>query len=921
MILVRFGFLFSSCLSLVFLVHEVNCSDCPTECTCSYDGHVDCHHGNLTKVPDNLPVSTDILVLSGNRIKHIKKDDFTRYHNLHELYLDDNPIESIADGCFIALSELSKLTIPAPTSNVTARLLTGLYHLQHLEIQGMGGPSVRGGIQDEALGAFMSINLDYLAISGLAIRKVTKDMLKYIRHIETLNLSGNAIEYVEQEALTSKNIKFLDLTNNRLSGRLDLENLHTLSELSVSGNLLTDISARQFPELLELHARNNKLTQFTFTTESASWEVLDLSANLITNFTINQCGMLHHLSLSHNPLQHFSKRDNATSCMLGVLDLRNVTGLKELDLSLISSQAIDLSNNCHLETIKFSEHYEHTSLREITMKESCLQLSTIPPAFLRGGQIEKLDLHGNNITTVHGGQPLTIKTEISDLNLSRNHIQDILFDKQGVHFGMVDLSDNNIRSLNSTGNNIDVLSTLHLKRNRLTKLPVFHNVDVSYLDLSDNLIEELNVPFLGDHAQTYTTSLEEINLNNNLIKEVKVGVFVNLHVIHTLLMNNNSIETIEPDAFASIQTLEVLELAYNRLSTKINAVGSSHFFHLQHLVLKGNKITRLDKDFMDTVKHSNSEMHVDVSENPLQCECSFILEMRRAYITSFNTFLSGQCTSSNKTNSQEFQLEKITEEMTSAEIVKLFHCTTCGPNTCNGRGKCQEDKGGAHFKCVCQSGYIGSYCEKRSRSVCLHAGACGACNDTVCLNDGYCMETSTNSYVCHCASGFSGAQCEIEMDPCKTKSPPCPSPKQFCVKVDAYAYNCECTEGYKGDGCQQEYMHRCNSTSECNEHGDCIEYLATKQKRCLCDHGWQGDTCNIVTNTNTTANVNPPAPPKRGNRTTKKGAMSSSTIAVIVLAVLLVFAVAILVYIIRKYRIFYKRFDNNDDRLELSNDF
>jgi len=42
---------------------------------------------------------------------------------------------------------------------------------------------------------------------------------------------------------------------------------------------------------------------------------------------------------------------------------------------------------------------------------------------------------------------------------------------------------------------------------------------------------------------------------------------------------------------------------------------------------------------------------------------------------------------------------------------------------------------------------------------------------------------------------------------------------------------------------------------------------------------------------------------------------------VIVLAVLLVFAVAILVYIIRKYRIFYKRFDNNDDRLELSNDF
>ena len=908
---VRFGYvIFISWLLLVFIADEAYSDEiCTDICSCSY-GNADCSYRNLTEVPRDLPATTKVLILTGNDIRQIKKDDFTRYHYLKELYLADNPIDTIAVGCFNMLSQLNKLTMALPTTDVTDYMFTGLYGLKHLELHGIGG------IQDNVLGTYMSTNLRYLAISRTSIRNITKSMFRRIHHIETLNLSGNAIEFIEHEAFNGKSIKSLDLTNNKLSGRFDLAGLHSLNTLRVSRNNLTDLSSNQFPDLLELHAQENKLTQFTF--DASSWEVLDLSANHISNFTIKQCGVLYNLSLAHNPLKHFRKTDNTTSCVLGVLDLRNVTDLKELDLSLITSQAIDLSNNCHLSTVRFSEQYEHISLREIVMRDSCLQLSNIPGAFLQGGHIALLDLHGNDITTVEGGPPLMIKTEVNLLNLSSNHIRDVAFAMHGVYYDVIDLSDNTIRSVNSTGDHF-MTNKLILQRNGLKTFPTLHNIEVSSLDLSNNQIEQLSTPLLGDHINIQISSLEEINLNNNHIKEVKKGVFTGMYGMLTLLLNNNSIESIQPDAFASIERLEILELAYNRLTT---LDMFQHFMHLTHLVVKGNNIATLDVDFVRTIESSSyRNINVDISENPLNCKCNFIQELKNSFYDTFHTFLTGECSSSS--SNKKFDIQDIVEQMSSEKIVEIFNCTTCESNTCNGHGTCQEGEavkaGEVHqAKCVCELGYTGRFCDQGTRSVCLHAGPCDKCNDTICLNDGYCVEPNPHTSYCNCKEGFTGHQCQTKIDPCKSNPQPCPHPHQVCVSSSASTSKCECDQGYKGVDCQQEYMHRCNST-ECNRHGDCIHYVATNRKRCLCDQGWQGVNCNILINSTNEVTAPPFVPAKRGEET--NSGMSASTIAVVVLALLLLIVVAMLVYTIRKYRGFYKRFTDDDDRFELSNDF
>ncbi|KAH9491708.1 hypothetical protein Btru_029975 [Bulinus truncatus] len=72
-----------------------------------------------------------------------------------------------------------------------------------------------------------------------------------------------------------------------------------------------------------------------------------------------------------------------------------------------------------------------------------------------------------------------------------------------------------------------------------------------------------------------------------------------------------------------------------------------------------------------------------------------------------------------------------------------------------------------------------------------------------CLNAGSCIVTSesTSSYSCVCLHGFTGLNCELEVDLCA--SVPCRNGGR-CVQTGPGHFRCECRVGYRGMTCETD---------------------------------------------------------------------------------------------------------------------
>jgi len=412
------------------LSSQVECSLCPRGCNHCSDEHVYCNHANLTSIPPALSTNVKTLDLRGNAIGKVDYLSLRRYRVLEELYLDDNPITSVSDESFLWLGKLKKLTLS--TSNV-GDFLSGAYNLQHVEIYASGVKNISSLF-------FRNVpNVQYLGLHDTSIRNIGSEF-KYLTNLQTLNLSRNQIETVDKD-FVKKGIKVLDLSNNKLTDIVVEEGMDQLNVLNVSGNQLDNLPINKFPNLIQLVANHNKFTEYSF--NSTNLQSLDISQNQLRNFTFKKCGNLYELFVSNNPLERFEKMGNEVVCVLERLELRNVSNLKSLNLSTVDARKLDLSQNCLLENITFSESFEKLAGRDIKMSSSCLE--SIPTKFLQGNHLYRLDLHDNKVDSFPS-KPLLIKTGANTLNLSGNYLSVIVFDVEGTVFDVVDLSENSLGS-------------------------------------------------------------------------------------------------------------------------------------------------------------------------------------------------------------------------------------------------------------------------------------------------------------------------------------------------------------------------------------------------------------------------------------------------------------------------------------------
>lgn len=103
------------------------------------------------------------------------------------------------------------------------------------------------------------------------------------------------------------------------------------------------------------------------------------------------------------------------------------------------------------------------------------------------------------------------------------------------------------------------------------------------LDLSSN-----NITQLEQSGLLKSTTLVELSLNNNAIKEIKTKA-LHFPQLKWLDLSNNQIEYIDKDAFRDVNKLEYLNLANNRLTTH-EKLGFHRLSNLNELILNHNDL-------------------------------------------------------------------------------------------------------------------------------------------------------------------------------------------------------------------------------------------------------------------------------------------------------------------------------------------
>ena len=586
---------------------------CPQLCQC-LDKDVGCNNLNLTRLPNDIDVSTEKLELAENKLSAESlglKLQF--YTNLKTLDLRDN---------FITV--------------ITKELLQGL-----------------------------ESTLVSLDLSGNGIRRVEKNTLSSLKSLRYLKLSRNDLNGIPE---LPENLEMLDLSENvkisslKVTSLLGLRKLRhliindcsiytieencfseqqVLSDLQLNGNSLYQIPLNLPPTLTSISLQDNRIRTigaeggfrdpFTNLTRLENLFLQRNWINEISGGAFKSLSSLRELDLSINRLE--------------VIPSKLPKGLMRLNLggnllTHISSDSGYISTNNN----PFSEM---DFLERLALNNN--SLSSLPSKLLQKNYwLTSLDLSDNEFDTIPN-----IYTEAKlELNLDGNKIQDIQLDSFSNCPRIVKLylNNNQISRIARAGlSTLKDLRTLEIRGNSLIDLPLFENQRLTNIDLSFNIIQTVTPATFN-----LTKLLTKLNLENNELSVLEESVFENLKNLKYLFLANNKI--IEINFFIPPSVME-LQLHHNQIATIGNLTSSyfstdsfltaldlssnnirsiskfafSQFRFLTDIYLESNKISSLKLDFPSSAKR------ISLAKNVIKkLESSAITGLTHAYFVDFS---------------------------------------------------------------------------------------------------------------------------------------------------------------------------------------------------------------------------------------------------------------------------------------------
>ena len=156
------------------------------------------------------------------------------------------------------------------------------------------------------------------------------------------------------------------------------------------------------------------------------------------------------------------------------------------------------------------------------------------------------------------------------------------------------------------------------------------------------------------------------------------------------------------------------------------------------------------------------------------------------------------------------------------QTVVLDICTLnpCGP------GDCHRDNSSSGFFCECPEELTGSLCNQPDY---CSLSPCNQDRTTGCVN------TGTDGHLCICARGWSGPDCDMDINECASN----PCGNGDCLN-SLGSYACSCWSGWTGTNC--DLVVTCDDKL-CFNGGTCemTEGIAT----CGCSQGFHGEQCEL----------------------------------------------------------------------------
>ena len=122
-----------------------------------------------------------------------------------------------------------------------------------------------------------------------------------------------------------------------------------------------------------------------------------------------------------------------------------------------------------------------------------------------------------------------------------------------------------------------------------------------------------------------------------------------------------------------------------------------------------------------------------------------------------------------------------------------------------------------------------------SLEVCYTVPPTDYCEEGPCQNDGICVN-GDDGYTCECAPGYTGSDCELEIDECENN----PCVHGACTDGIG-GYTCACEPGYEGTQCETN-TNEC-APNPCDNGGICTD--GVNGYSCQCDAGYAGTDCEL----------------------------------------------------------------------------
>ncbi|XP_076170370.1 toll-like receptor Tollo [Ptiloglossa arizonensis] len=475
-------------------------------------------------------------------------------------------------------------------------------------------------------------SLEVLDLSGNDLSELPDRTLSNLQSLTVLKLQDNAIAVVGDHALAGLNaLRALNVSSNRLVALPPelFSKTHELRELILSNNslavlapgLLDNLDKLQVLDLSSNELTNRWVNRDTFS-RLVRLVILDLSFNGLTRIdahVFKGLFSLQRLKLEHNEIETLSD-----GCF------GSLTNLDSLTLSHNRIARFDPGHTVGLATLgqlfldvnKLRTMHRHvfdnlTGLQDLSLSGN--YLTEIPYAVRVLRTLKTLDLGNNHVSRIENDS-FDGLAELCGLRLEDNKLENVSREAFASlpELQALNLANNYIRHVEQSafGSN-PVLRAIRLDGNQLTEIRgAFTSLStLVWLNVSDNKLLWFDYSHLP-------TSIEWLDIHANQISELENYYMVRgtLRITRLDASYNQITEIAEANVPDSVETL-VLN------NNKIRKVAAGTFVQkrrLEKVVLYGNEIRKLEEAALDLEPVPDDQQLPEfyIGDNPILCDCT-----------------------------------------------------------------------------------------------------------------------------------------------------------------------------------------------------------------------------------------------------------------------------------------------------------